>query len=248
MRRKSLKKLINFIVFKYSTKILMNSRISFPYLRIHCDFCNVNGHTVNNCRNPELNQIENELYCEKEKILMNPTIPNGSIELCGKITSIFGENIKKLKAYAIIKCKYREPRRRIEEADLYEHIVTYVFLNDIPTNTNVSISHDYIPFDENDAVQYLINFDDFVDFDDFEPTPRITHRKNVKWVFVKEIPSLTSNECPICYENFPSKNFAQMDCEHIFCITCAKKLIKSNKNIMCALCRSPIQNIKTFEP
>lgn len=212
-------------------------RTPFTHFRIQCDFCNVPGHNINNCTNPELNQIENELYCEKEKIYMDPNIPNYNriIFLYNKITSIFGENLIKLKAYAIIKCKYREPQRRIEEADLYEHIGNYISLNDL--QTNVVISHDYIPFDENDAVQYLI---------DVESRPKII-TNNVKWIVVKEIPCLTSNECVICYETFPTSKFAQMDCEHVFCINCTKKLTKSTKEIMCALCRSPINNIKTFE-
>jgi hypothetical protein len=232
------------LILKNNDKLKSMNRIS-TYLRLHCDFCGIIGHCVNNCRNPELNQIENELYLEKEQILMNPNIENCdyTIHLCAKINSIFGTNLSKLKAYAMIKCKYREPRqirRQTQiEPDLHEYVANYVYHNDLPTN--VRISHDYIPFDENDAVQYLIDLDEI---------PRIRtniKNKNVKWVVVKENPSLSCNECPICYENFPSSKIAQLDCNHIFCITCTKKISKSNTNIMCALCRTPITCIKTFE-
>lgn len=195
-------------------------------LRIHCDFCNTHGHNVNNCRNPELNQIENELYCEKEKILADEN-DNHIIHLCAKINSIFGTNLTKLKAYAMIKCKYRQQRR---QPDFHEYIANYIYENEMHTNVNVSISHNYIPFHENDAVQYLIDINEMV----LEEPSR-----NVQWIVVKEM-HLDSNECSICYENFPSSTFAQIDCNHTFCVTCVKNLTK------CALCRSPIKTIKTL--
>ena len=209
------------------------------YWNIHCDFCNVDGHNVNNCRNPELNQIESELHDEKDKMIMDPNVPthNHIMNLCAKINSIFGENDKKLEAFAMIKCKYVRSRR---QAGLYQYVANYIYENELPTN--VVISQDYIPFDENDAVQYLIDID--------MPIVTLTNetrRNNVKWVVVKETQCLTCNECPICYENFPSRKFAQMDCNHVFCVSCVKKIIKSNSNVVCALCRTPIQNIKTIE-
>lgn len=210
------------------------------YLNFRCEFCNVNGHTVNNCTNPELNQIEQDLYNEKEQILMdnNILIYNQITHLCDKINSIFGRNIEKLKAYAIIKCKYRS--QNIDLSELYEYIGNYVFQNDLPTN--IVVSHDYIPFDENDAVQYLMDFD-------FRPSnkPKVSHSNSmIQWEVVKEMPHVTSNECPICYENFTTRHFAEINCKHVFCIKCIKKLSEPKPIAMCALCRTPIKNIKTL--
>lgn len=54
------------------------------------------------------------------------------------------------------------------------------------------------------------------------------------------------NECFICYEDYSSKNFVKLNCNHEFCKDCIKEQIKSTitENVCCALCRNIVNNIE----
>lgn len=44
-------------------------------------------------------------------------------------------------------------------------------------------------------------------------------------------------ECPVCLEEIKKINMLkQLDCDHIFCVTCINK-IKDNDNVKCPICR-----------
>ncbi len=43
-------------------------------------------------------------------------------------------------------------------------------------------------------------------------------------------------ECPICYEIITSEQYQHLDCSHIICKTCTRKL----QQCLCPLCRAPI--------
>ena len=74
------------------------------------------------------------------------------------------------------------------------------------------------------------NFEDFIPFNQKPSINLEKHTEPVK-----------KFECAICYENI-SCNYANLNCNHIFCNNCIKTQIQTN-NICCALCRTQITNI-----
>ena len=58
-----------------------------------------------------------------------------------------------------------------------------------------------------------------------------------------DIPINNDDKCTICLENLNDTVNTKLNCNHIFCINCIKKLINnhdSNKEIKCPLCRIDI--------
>ena len=58
---------------------------------------------------------------------------------------------------------------------------------------------------------------------------------------------VTAKECPICYEAINDTTTAQLNCGHMFCISCILNTIlktydarKNDVNCNCPLCRNPI--------
>ena len=59
-----------------------------------------------------------------------------------------------------------------------------------------------------------------------------------------DIPINNDDKCTICLENLNDTVNTKLNCNHIFCINCIKKLINnhdSNKEIKCPLCRIDIK-------
>lgn len=55
--------------------------------------------------------------------------------------------------------------------------------------------------------------------------------------------TISSDECPICFEVLTQDNITKTNCNHIYCFNCINQLIENN-NINCSLCRTEVKNYK----
>ena len=57
-------------------------------------------------------------------------------------------------------------------------------------------------------------------------------------------------ECCICMDQKEEENICQLNCKHVFCVTCIDSSIKTfrdrNQDVICALCRTEVKKI-TFK-
>jgi hypothetical protein len=63
----------------------------------------------------------------------------------------------------------------------------------------------------------------------------------------KSTDSTCDDDCVICFEPKPRKQFAKTNCNHEFCVECVKSHVQSNKfrptQIVCPMCRSDIKEL-----
>lgn len=53
-------------------------------------------------------------------------------------------------------------------------------------------------------------------------------------------PALRTSECPVCYEDLSSSDKTipiVLNCSHIFCITCIRRILDKGPMVTCPLCR-----------
>ena len=205
---------------------------------IYCPFCNRHGHTMNNCRNPELQEIGMTFHVEKEKIINDNTIhfTHHKNQLYLKIKEVIEQkwDYDQSRAYAILKCRYRPLPNSDTINDVIHCITNHIYDND------TILQQDFVPFNHDDATQYLME-------DNQITIPKNSH---IHISLCKEEPSNSSLECPICYENKQMIENVSLDCNHSFCKDCILNIFKMNKNnqeLACALCRHEIQCVKVFD-
>lgn len=221
-----------------STRISAHRRVFV----IYCQFCNNHGHTLNNCRNPELQEMDIRFHLEKEKIINDNNIhfTHHKSQLFFKIKEIvepYGD-YNKTRAYAILKCRYRSLPNSDTINDVIHCITNYIYDNDF------SIQQDFIPFNDDDATQYLME-DNQVTI----ANSNLKQSSHIDILLCKEIPS-NLLECPICYENKEIIENVSLDCNHSFCKECMLnifKMHKTNQELSCALCRHEIKMFKVFD-
>lgn len=224
-----------------STRISSHRRL----LTIYCPFCNNHGHTLNNCRNQELQDMDIAFHLEKEKIITNTQIhfTHHKNELYFAIKTL-GEQknwcYDKIRAYAILRCRYRPIVLRDTINEAIHCIASYIYDHDFTRE----LTTDFMPFNDNDATQYLIDEENQITI----PNSKLNHHY-IDISLCKE-DSIHSFECPICYENKEMIENVSLDCNHSFCKECMLhifKMHKTNQELSCALCRHEIKMFKVFD-
>jgi hypothetical protein len=148
----------------------VNTRIN-RFIHKECDFCFRLGHTFNECTDPEMEIMLRNLYIERERIKTDISLSEQHIDiyLYNYILSKANVNsysLRKWKSFAIRKTGYTDESNLMLNSNSNNskwmfHIVGYIMSSDMPIEDN-DVSDEFIPFNENDAVNYLTNFNDII--------------------------------------------------------------------------------------
>jgi hypothetical protein len=76
------------------------------------------------------------------------------------------------------------------------------------------------------------------------PTPPPPHIYEV----FKTVKPCNIEECPVCYESINDDTYVHLNCNHEFCKTCVKTIMKRPEQKKCPMCRSCITEIHTNTP
>lgn len=141
----------------------VNTRIN-RFIHKECEFCFRLGHTFHECNDPELDRMLYNLYLERERIKTDISLSDQHIEI-HLYNYIFVKanvneyGLRKWKSFAIKKTGYLGNSNDNMIHWIY-HIVQYILQSD-PESIDDS-QDEFIPFNETDAVNCLINFNDIV--------------------------------------------------------------------------------------
>jgi hypothetical protein len=217
-----------------------------------CSYCNKPGHKINNCNNIERIKKINDDIVERT-IFSHMTIPYISIVkkylrmcLCG-LSEI---NLLMLCYYTKIK-KYSTEYKKSSYINL---LVEYYCqklnqnLNTLTQLLNTISDENYEKYTDeilNNSVSLNLNFELEEMIVNKVYTYRPPQRKfNIQLVTNSHLPTSTNNECPICYETYPSAEIIRTDCSHNYCKDCLisyfKSLNNNNTTPSCACCRKTI--------
>lgn len=141
----------------------VNTRIN-RFIHQECDFCFRLGHTFHECNDPELDTMLYNLYLERERIKTDTSHSDQHIDIRLYNYILTKANIndygrRKWKSFAIKKTGFIDNSNNDINTWIF-HIVDYVLQNDPEIIDDVS--NNFIPFNENDAVSYLMNFNDII--------------------------------------------------------------------------------------
>lgn len=137
------------------------------FIHKECDFCFRYGHTFHECTDPELDIMLHNLYVERERIKTDMSLSEQHIEIHLYNYIFIKANVneygrRKWKSFAIKMTGYVDNSNPDSDTvNWIYHIVKYILQNE-PEMTNNDESNDFIPFNENDAINYLTNFNDIV--------------------------------------------------------------------------------------
>lgn len=214
-----------------------------------CGFCERYGHHVLTCNDPQLNVMEDMLFHEKENLSSDLTDEERKLALENFIlrkTHISVHNLNRWRCFAIRKCMYNN--NYIDHSSVWiKKIVDYVFSNERPITQSIIGDTEFIGFDENDAVSYLI--DNLIQINNNYNNQRNCYNQkfDIKMDYRDTQNEETkTHECGICYEEKNENKFVKLDCEHKFCGSCFENILKSDcchGTISCSMCRNPVKNI-----
>jgi hypothetical protein len=212
----------------------------------HCSCCNQPNHTINDCTDPRIYNLQ--LECETKILTINNefayrywltyyTDPIVAKALClnlGLVRTAKQVNTKHkvietlLEAYWHFEERQRrhnEVVREIETLYFQRNLLIEIFGEDILEDPNL----------DNGRRAFMIG---------------VCHKKYDQLCKDFNITEEKDSSCPICLENkneSPDKTFnIYNDCGHQICTDCFKKTLKSlpkHKDPCCALCRNPITKI-----
>jgi len=216
-----------------------------------CSFCERYGHDVLTCNDPQLNLMEDVLFQEKENIFMNVnlTCEDRKSEMERFIyrkSQVSIHSLNRWRCFATRKCGYNN--NYVDHSNIWiKKIVDYVFNNERPIIESI-FNSEFIAFDENDAVSYLI--DNLIQFNNNHNNLRNCHDQQKFYIKMNYIiPTCDENatyECGICYEEKKEKSFITLECNHKFCSECFTNILKSKPSysmISCCICRNEVKNI-----
>lgn len=217
-----------------------------------CSFCQRYGHDVLSCNDPQLNLIEDMLFHEKENAMSNPELSDQERKTYMYVfiyrktqTSI--HSLNRWRSFAIRKCGHNN-NNYSDHLDVWiKKIVDYIFNNERPAHQSI-FNSEFIAFDENDAVSYLM--DNLIHYA-YQNNHHNYHSNIVKLNIKMDCTFSQCNEnkvceCGICYEEKKETCFVKLDCNHQFCGECFENILKSNKSrkaVSCSICRNVVKKI-----
>jgi hypothetical protein len=218
---------------------------------IKCSFCDRYDHNILTCNDPQLNLMEDMLFGEKDNIFENNNLTceerkKAMEQFIYRKTQISIHSLNRWRSFAIRKCGYSN--NYVDNLNVWiNKIVDYVFSNERPLIESI-FNADFIAFNENDAVSYLI--DNLIQFSNNHNNSFNCHdQKKFNIEMCCKETSCNENktyECGICYEEKKEKSFVTLECCHKFCAECFTNILKSKcsySNIYCSMCRNEVKKI-----
>ena len=227
-----------------------------------CSFCRRQGHCINNCNSPRLNNFERSCFNEIELSVRYHEQPRQ--RFLNWLYEYALHNNDMIKAYAISKLGINIRNRRIGDIvnDIHNYYCERYSIPHVRENVSETLTTTQLlsrlssdAFNENmdDVIDTLILLNSIGSI----RLDNILHNKTLE-LNIKLDENYHENcnencnennkikkECYICYEEIDYDKFVKLDCSHEFCKECIKNQIKYTKtNICCGLCRNDIKNLQ----
>jgi hypothetical protein len=208
-----------------------------------CSFCESNNHNIKRCNDPLLKRFEENLLNKKNMLLEIL-----SISLSDKITYfkiwINNQPVNIIKSYAMRFCGAKSKNNvSIFVESIINHIWNAVQPVNVQTESVDSVilvetifiqnSYSYLELELSEFLARLRN--DYVQINE-------SKKFNIEIILSIEINNANLKEkenCNICYEETEETDMVVLNCDHKFCGTCVKQILKKCKP-NCALCRQKI--------
>ena len=213
-----------------------------------CSFCKSNQHNIKLCNDPLLLNFGDNLL-NKKKMLLEIISINLSDKIAYFEIWINNQNNKLIKCYALRFCG---AKTKNNSRVLIELIINYILnepnllVNPIINSTlNLQVNSFENIFIQNSHNYLELELSEFLVRLRHDYTKSNESRKfNIKTILSNEIKNMDSkDECDICYEDKEEKEMITLNCNHKFCGSCVKQILKkcNNKCVPnCALCREKI--------
>jgi hypothetical protein len=234
-----------------------------------CAFCEVDGHTITHCPDPEIPYILLKLRCKKWKAIKNRN-------LCRMFNWLHKQQVVVLRAILIH--KYKQSIRTVAKGKLVAIIMEHELGHLIDANDDNAfwrghLPDNYIRYNPVDHVKeielmlnnisehrpvlyeyFMMPLDELVHIMmttiiDARKNRRPEYRSPIEYA-EKEASTADENiefECSICYDTIitPDK-IAKLGCNHEFCTGCIEQHIRKTKTeyANCPLCRGEIHRME----
>lgn len=218
-----------------------------------CSFCRTAGHNVINCNDVRLYEFRK--ICAGNRIILE--VEDDSVNKFRLwLYDSYTRNAGLISAFARRFCKVP----MIEDTVVRLHKITH-YIYHMPTDEMIEITNarnDYIVnlalFNDvellqgllfTERIEYLTRVIEFLTFRANQSSASIPPLNVTLTVGdVKEPENIL--QCSICYEDKKKKEFANLNCQHLFCGDCMVSMMKTrvHAELHCPLCRQHIQHIQ----
>jgi len=214
-----------------------------------CSFCGCDDHFITNCNNIVI------VYFEKLCMLKKKELEEqGQSVILGLATWLYMYSIENtsrmVQVLAITRCRVTT---RTHMGIYFNKVLQYILnsTNEDMINNQMIIEQ----FSEEDIVELFIRHSSLISLHLMPILVAFHGYKNIQIDKKEKINIILSNdsnndnyeECVICYDTKQKSEFVTMNCNHEFCGTCIKNVLKKEifkEESNCALCRQEITTIK----